>query len=123
MNSDGTSNRRFSAVGWGMLCILWGVSILFEGVTLGVALIGTGLILLGANAARVRRGLPARGDNTILGVLALSWGVLEFARPVLEKLPQLTDPDWAILAILLIIIGAVLLARELLLNRNAIHQE
>ena len=103
-----------SAIGWGLLFILWGVTILFDFVPFGMGVLGTGLILLGANVVRTLKGLPARDDNTILGILALSWGGLELARPILRQIFEVADWDWAIFAILLVVLGMILLARELL---------
>jgi hypothetical protein len=114
MDNTQKSNRQCNAMGWGLLFILWGITILFDFVPFGVGVLGTGLILLGANGVRALNGLPARGDNTVLGILALSWGGLELARPILQQLFEFADWDWAIFAILLVVLGMILLARELL---------
>ena len=45
-------NRNLKRAGWGLLAILWGATILFDFLPFGVGLIGTGLILLGANVVR-----------------------------------------------------------------------
>jgi hypothetical protein len=100
------------------LAILWGVTILFEFVPFGVGLIGTGLILLGVNVVRTVKGLPTKEDNTLLGILALVWGGLELARPNLRLLFEFSDWDWAIFAILLVVLGVILLARGLLRVRK-----
>jgi hypothetical protein len=115
-------HRIVNAVGWGLLLILWGTTILFDFVPFGVGVLGTGLILLGANWVHVRNDLPARDDNTLLGILALSWGVLEWARPALQQLFNLADWDWAIFAILLVELGMILIVRGLLRARRAILQ-
>jgi hypothetical protein len=114
MDNTQKSNRTCNAIGWGLLFILWGITILFDFVPFGVGVLGTGLILLGANVVRALNGLPARDDNTVLGILALSWGGLELARPILRQLFEFADWDWAIFAILLVVLGMILLARELL---------
>ncbi len=113
MDNTQRSNRKYNAIGWGLLFILWGITILFDSVPFGVGVLGTGLILLGANGARALNGLPAKEDNTILGILALSWGGLELARPILRQLFEFADWDWAIFAILLVVLGIILLVREL----------
>jgi len=108
-------------IGWGLLSTLWGITILFDFVPFGVGLIGTGLILLGVNIVRSLNGLSTKADNTVLGILALVWGVLELARPSLRLLLGFADWDWAIFAILLVVLGAILLARGLLqVRRNSL---
>lgn len=107
-------NRKVNAIGWGSLLILWGITILFDFVPFGVGVLGTGLILLGANVVRVLNRLPAKQDNTVLGILALSWGGLELARPILRQLFEFADLDWAVFATLLVVMGLILLARGLL---------
>jgi hypothetical protein len=118
MDNIQKANRNFNAIGWGLLLILWGITILFDSVPFGVGVLGTGLILLGANVLRALNDLPARDDNTILGILALSWGGLELARPILRQLFEFADWDWAIFAILLVDLGVILLVRELLRIRK-----
>jgi hypothetical protein len=113
MDNPRESNHTYNAIGWGLLLILWGITILFDFVPFGAGVLGTGLILLGANGIRVLNGLPARDENTVLGILALAWGVLELARPVLGQLFGFTDLDWVIFAILLVMLGLILLARGL----------
>ena len=117
--------KKYNLIGWGLLFILWGITILFDFVPFGVGVLGTGLILLGANVVRAWKGLPAKDDNTLLGILALAWGGLELTRPILRPLFVVADWDWAIFAILLVVLGISLLARELLRIRktNAEHPE
>ena len=110
--------RNIKRVGWGLLAIVWGTTILFDFIPFGAGLIGTGLILLGVNIARSINHLHMKNDNTILGILALAWGGLELARPWLHQLFPAADLDWVIFAILLIGLGLVLLTRALLLSRN-----
>jgi hypothetical protein len=85
-------------------------------------MLGTGLILLGANAVRLRKGMPARDENTVLGILALAWAGLELARPILQPVFLLVDWDWAIFAILLLVMGLILLTREALRIRRTASQ-
>jgi hypothetical protein len=113
-----TLNLNISRVGWGLLAILWGTTILFNFVPFSAGLIGTGLVLLSLNIVRSFKHLPTRDENTVLGILALAWGGLELARPLLQQLFPSADLDWVIFAILLIGFGVILLSRALLLSRN-----
>lgn len=67
-------NLNFETLAWGMLIIWWGIRWLFAFLPNGTGLVGTGLILLGLNAARSLKGIPARGFTTALGILALVLG-------------------------------------------------
>jgi len=111
-------NPNFQTIAWGLLAILWGVTVLFDFLPGGIGIVGTGLILIGLNAARLLNGIPAKSGTTILGILALVWGGLELARPILRRLSEFTDWDWAIFAILLVALGTILLVRELLRIRR-----
>lgn len=105
-----TLDDHFETIAWALLLMLWGITILFDFLPGSIGIVGTGLILLGLNVARSRYGFPTRGGTTILGLLALLWGGLELASQNLP-LPFVLS-DWAILAILLIVLGGILLARE-----------
>ena len=118
MNNTKTLKHNLKRVGWGLLAILWGGTILFDFMPLGAGLIGTGLILLGMNIVRSLNHLHTKDNNTVLGILTLAWGSLELARPWLRGLFPYADLDWVIFAILLIGWGIVLLTRVLLLSRN-----
>ena len=118
MNKKNNIKRNLKRVGWGLLAILWGATILFDFIPFGAGLIGTGLILLGLNVVRVMNHLQMRHNNTVVGILALSWGGLEFARPLLYDLFPSADLDWVIFAILLIGWGLILLTRTFLLSRK-----
>ena len=118
MNNTETSNRNIERVGWGLLAILWGLTILFDFLPFGTGLVGTGLILLGANSLRSLNQLPTKSDNTILGILILAWGGLEFGRPWLGRVFPSADLDWVIFAILLTGWGLILLMRALLAARD-----
>jgi hypothetical protein len=113
-----TINRRYETVGWGLLAIIWGFTILFDFIPFSAGLVGTGLLLLGVNVVRSLNGLPTRSDNTILGILALVWGGLELVGPILH-LPFVLS-DWAIFAILLIALGMTLLVGGLLRTRRQV---
>lgn len=101
-------------IGWGLLLILWGITILFDIIPFGVGVLGTGLVLLAVNLVRSLNGLPPRDDNNVLGILAITWGGLELARPLLQQFFAVQDWDWAIFAILLLVLGMILLGRGLL---------
>lgn len=105
MDNMQISNRNLERIGWGLLAILWGVTILFDFVPFGAGLIGTGLIMLGVAQATNR--LSTRNGNTVLGILILAWGGLEFARPWLRQIFPSADLDWVIFAILLIGLGVI----------------
>lgn len=116
MTHTRTLHRNFETIAWGLLFILWGITVLFDFLPGGVGIVGTGLILLGLNAARSLNGIPTKAGTTILGILALVWGGLELARPILHLPFELSG--WVIFAILLIVLGGILLARELLRIRK-----
>jgi hypothetical protein len=113
MGKKQNSQHNYASIVWGLLAILWGFTILFDFVPFGAGLIGTGLILLGVNAVRALKGTSIESDNTWFGILALVWGGLELARPILRRLSESTDWDWGIFAILLIVLGGIVLARKL----------
>jgi hypothetical protein len=110
----GCMMKHNDRIGWGLLLILWGITILFDFVPFGAGVLGTGLILLGVNLVRKLNGLPPRDDNNVLGLLAITWGGLEMARPALQQVFAIADWDWAIFAILLLVLGMILLGRGLL---------
>jgi hypothetical protein len=107
-------NRNLETMAWGALFIWWGITELFQFLPHGTGAIGIGLILLGLNVTRALNGVPASGFTSILGILALVLGGLELAGSVL-RLPF----EIPVFAILLIVLGVILLARELLHSRNA----
>ncbi len=102
MNNVRTLNRNFATMGWGALFIWWGVVIMLDPLTIGMGAIGTGLILLGVNAARLLKGIPAKGSTTAVGIIALVWGALDQAFALRFG---------ASFATMLIVFGAVVIAR------------
>jgi hypothetical protein len=108
MSSLKNFNHTTAAIGWGALFIWWGIVILFKPLTIGMGAIGTGLILLGVNAARLHKGIPDKGSTTTTGLIALAWGVLDQARLMLSLNGGVS------LAGLLIIIGIVVFLMPLL---------
>jgi len=106
-------NRNLETMAWGALFLWWGITELFQFLPHGTGAIGIGLIFLGLNVARSLNGIPTSGFSTTLGILALVLGGLELASSVL-RLPF----EIPVFAILLIVLGVILLARELLRSRN-----
>jgi hypothetical protein len=101
MNDSIGKNRNIDALAWGALFIWWGVTLLIK-FPAGVGLIGVGLILLAASAARYFQQMRVSGFTTAIGVLALVWGGLELAGTVLPvELP--------VFPILLIVLGLMVL--------------
>ena len=84
-----------------------------KGLPNGVGAIGIGLILISLNVARALNRIPTSGFTTFLGLLALVWGGLELARVTLG-LPF----EISAFPILLIVLGVIVLVRELTGNRN-----
>jgi hypothetical protein len=113
MNNTQTLNRNFEAIAWGALFIWWGITEMMNGLPNGTGLIGIGLILLGVNALRAMNGIRINGFSTTIGVLALAWGVLELAGAVLS-LPF----ELPVFAILLMVLGAIILAPALFKSEN-----
>ncbi len=83
MNNQENLNHALAAIGWGLLFIWWGVVVLIDPITMGTGAIGTGLILLGVNAARWTKGIPTRASTTTVGITALAWGILDQGRILL----------------------------------------
>ena len=113
MDNTRKLNRNLETMAWGTLFIWWGITELFQFLPHGTGAIGIGLIFLGLNMARSLNGIPTSGFSTTLGILALVLGGLELAGSLLA-LPF----DIPVFAILLIVLGVILLARELLRSRN-----
>ncbi len=118
MENTQSLKDNVNRIGWGLLAILWGATILFDFVPFSVGLIGTGLILLGAQAVLRWSHLPTRSGNAVLGILILAWGGLEAGRPWLRQLFPSADLDWVIFAVLLIGWGLISLVGALLASRG-----
>ena len=112
MENTRTLDRNLETVAWGAFFIWWGITELFNFLPHGTGAIGIGLIWLGLNAARALRGVPTSGLTTTLGILALVLGGLELASSVMHLSFELP-----IFAILLIVLGVILLGRELIANK------
>ena len=77
MDNTKMIRRNLTTIGWGALLVWWGLSIMIDPITLGMSAIGTGLILLGLNAARALKGVSANRSTTAWGITALAWGILD----------------------------------------------
>jgi hypothetical protein len=108
MDNVQTSNHKLEAIAWAAVFIWWGLTELFQPLPPGIGAVGIGVILLGLNAARSRTGLPASGFTTTLGILALVLGGLDLTAAILHLSFELP-----VFAILLIVLGAIMLVREL----------
>lgn len=117
MDTTRTLKRDFETIAWGVFFIWWGITDsdigLFPFLPQGTGWIGIGLILLGLNVARSLNNVPSSGFTTTLGILALVLGGLELAGSVLA-LPF----ELPVVAILLIVLGVIVLTRELLRART-----
>jgi hypothetical protein len=101
MENTNTLNHNFATIGNGALLIWWGLVIMIEPLTIGMGAIGTGLILLGINAARLLTGIPTKGSTTTIGIIALVWGILD----------TVITPSFELsFAIMLIVIGLATMA-------------
>jgi hypothetical protein len=108
MNIARTSKLNLEGIAWGLIFVWWGVTELFPLLPEGTGAVGIGLILIGLNAARSWKGIPTSVFTTTLGILALVWGALTLAIPVLHLPFQLP-----VFAILLIVFGLILAGREI----------
>ncbi|MGB8646971.1 MAG: hypothetical protein WCF84_17170 [Anaerolineae bacterium] len=117
MDAARTVKHDFETVAWGALFIWWGIADsdigLFKFLPHGIGWAGIGLILLGLNAARARNGIPMGSLTTTLGIIALVLGGVELAGSVFGLPFEIPG-----LAVVLITLGLVVLARELLRIRK-----
>jgi hypothetical protein len=110
MENTQTLDRNLGTLADGALLIWWGIVILVQPLTIGLGAIGTGLIMLGVNAARSVKGIPANGSTTTIGIVALAWGALD----------TVFNPRFELsFAMLLIVIGVVVLASLLARPKTA----
>jgi hypothetical protein len=96
--------RRLDDIGWAVFLIMTGVIWLIPETSLprGTWLIGTGLLLLGLNAVRALTRVSVSGFTILLGALALVAG-----------LTALWGIQLPLAAICLILVGVVLLTRQM----------
>jgi hypothetical protein len=110
MENTEKTNHMIAVIGDGLLLIWWGISIVVGPITFGMSAIGTGLILLGATAARMRFHVPVKESTAVLGVIAIVWGALDTI---------LRLQFWPSFAVMLIVIGAVVIVSHLPRLRTA----
>ncbi len=79
MENAQTLNRNLATIGDSLLLIWWGMVMILEPLTIGMGAIGTGLILLAVNGVRRLNGIPTKGSTTVLGIIALAWGICDMA--------------------------------------------
>ena len=113
MNETQSHKRDYEAIAWGAFFIWWGITELLPSLPTGTGVLGIGLILLGLNAARHFSGIPTSRLSITIGILAVVWGGLELAGAFLT-LPF----EIPVFAILLMVLGLIILAREISRNRN-----
>ena len=113
MENTRTLSRNFETIAWGAFFVWWGIIELFKFLPEGTGAIGFGLILIGLNVTRSLNGMPTSGFTITLGILALVLGGLELAGFFLS-LPF----ELPIFAILVIVLGVIVLAREMIGHRN-----
>ncbi len=108
MDNIQVRNRNFEGLAWGAIFIWWGITELFHFLPDGTGALGLGLILLGVNAARYLSGIAMSGFSITVGSLALVWGGLELAGPLLSLPFHLP-----VFPILLIVLGVIALGNSL----------
>jgi hypothetical protein len=108
MDKIQTINRSYEQLAWGAIFVWWGITELFHSLPNGTGALGLGVILIGLNVARSLNGLPTNGFSVTLGILAVVWGGLDLAGALLG-LPF----ELPVFAILLIVLGGIVLLREL----------
>ncbi len=112
MNDKHIFEKRLSIFCWGLLLIWWGLR-WSELISLpqGSGLLGTSLIFLGANLARMSAGLPTLRDNTFIGLFTLLAGGTLFIFAILQT--QFQPP---VFETILVTLGMLLLGYALFSN-------
>ena len=100
-------NRRYEVAAWGVFFIWLGITSLFRFAD-GAGTFGIGQILLGLNAARYLNKIPTSNFTIGLGLIAVVLGGFDLMRAIF-RLPF----ELPLFPILLIVLGVVLLWREL----------
>lgn len=103
----------FGTIAWGAFFILWGITEMFKTLPDGIGAIGIGIILVSLNLARRLKRETVNGFTTTFGILALLMGGLQLARPLFNLSFELP-----VFAILLLVLGLILLARELMGSKD-----
>jgi hypothetical protein len=107
-------DSKLETSAWGLLLIWWGLRwwpLAF--LPNGAGLVGTGVILLGLNMIRLMNNIPVRSSTNTIGIFALVFGGLLITSDILQ--PSFRLP---LFEIMLIGVGAFILARELLRIRK-----
>jgi len=112
MSQKQSKKDVFETIAWGLFFVWWGIT---EMIALpdGSGAIGIGLILLGLNAARSESGIRTSSFSTTLGILALVFGGLELAAPLLNLPYEINT-----FAVLLLVLGGIVLWHGLAGIRN-----
>jgi hypothetical protein len=111
MESKKELNHLLATLADALILIWWGVVIVVEPLTFGFGLIGTGLVMLAVNGIRLLNGIPTKSSTTVLGLIALLWGIFDHA---------LALDFWSSFAVLLIVIGVIQIGSLLVGLKN--HQ-
>jgi hypothetical protein len=93
-------NKNLERMAWGLFLVMLGGFMFIRQVPDGLWSIGVGLIMLGLNAARYLNGIKMSGFTTVLGILAVVGGVVQWF-----------GVDGVEAAFLLIILGAYLVLK------------
>ncbi len=112
MNHTQLLNRHCATIGWSALLIWWGIVMMIDPLTIGMGAMGTGVILLSVNASRLLNGIPPKESTTTAGIITLMWGAFDQARVMLAH------PTALSFAMIFIVIGVVMLTRELFRYRK-----
>ena len=101
-------NRAFETIALGLLFVWWGLRWWpFQALPNGSGLLGTGVILLGLNVARIWFGIPAQKHITTLAALVLGIGGSLLACEALNIQFEIPLFEAALIAL-----GIILLIRE-----------
>jgi hypothetical protein len=109
MDNKHDYEKRLSIICWGVLLVWWGLrwSVLIS-LPEGSGLLGTGLIFLGANLARMSARLPTLRDNTFFGLFTLLAGGILFIFDILH-----TPFQPPVFETILVTLGVILLGYAL----------
>ena len=100
LETTSSLDHRLETVGWALFLIMIGALVLWESSPEGLWLVGTGIIMLGLNAARYLYGIAVSTFTIGLGALAILLGGAD-----------LVGVDLPVFPILLILIGVQILFR------------
>ena len=117
MNTDQTLDRKYGLMAWGLLFVWWGLRWwLLAALPNGSGLIGTGLILLGLNAARSLKGIPTQSITISLGILVLALGGAAYLTIEVFHL----SAELPLFETSLIVLGAIFFISALRVRKNAL---